>query len=165
MQWKLKIISVSCLSILLTGCGDRLTEIKEAASGINAAADEAAKAMSQDVHSVRAITIDYQGASFTINELFKTILRDVRWRYDEETEQLQVEGTWLDPLFSEQQWNDVDKKQLAENGKVTVVLPIQDNTINSAKTTVRLQMNKQLLIDDEGDPILQELYDTYLSKK
>lgn len=82
VKWMTKLAIVTCLSVLLAGCGDRLTEIKDAFSGINSAADAAASAVSQDVHAIRALTINYNDESFTINDLFKTILRDIRWEYD-----------------------------------------------------------------------------------
>lgn len=79
-----KVACITCLCALLTGCSNRLSEIKDAVSGINSAAENAASAVSRDVHAVRAIAINYKDTSFTVNDLFKTILRDVRWDYDAE---------------------------------------------------------------------------------
>ncbi|CAM5248547.1 Lipoprotein OS=Lysinibacillus sphaericus OX=1421 GN=LS41612_08455 PE=4 SV=1 [Lysinibacillus sphaericus] len=58
MKLMTKLTFVACLSTLLTGCGDRLSEIKDAASGINSAADAAASSVSRDVHAIRALTIN-----------------------------------------------------------------------------------------------------------
>ena len=89
--------SACILSLCLAGCSDTLGEIKDAASGINTAADEAATAISQDVHSIRAINITYNDETFTVNDLFKSILRDVQWDYErgEKTNALKVNGLSL----------------------------------------------------------------------
>lgn len=85
----------------MTGC-NRFTEIKEAASDINEAAHSAASALSKDVHSVRATHLSYNEETFTLNDLFKSILRDTRWEYDAQAGKLQVKGTCLEPLFLDQ---------------------------------------------------------------
>ena len=157
-----KIFFIICLSILLTGCGDRLTEIKDAASGINAAADSAASALSRDVHSVRAIKITYNDETFTINDLFKTILRDTRWEYDADQGKLIVMGTWIDPLFAEQQWDETYKKQLAETGEVTVTSFIQDDKINSKLSDVKFTFNGEVILHMTGEDALNHLYETYI---
>ena len=159
-----KVVFILCLSVLLTGCKDRLTEIKDAASGINAAADSAASAISPDIHSVRAMTIAYNNDTFTINDLFKTIVRDTRWEYDVQEKKLQVTGTWLDPLFSEQQWDDTYKKQLAEIGEITVTCVIQDEQINSALTDVKLVFKGDVIMHMTGKDALYYLYETYSKK-
>ncbi|MEK5332283.1 MULTISPECIES: hypothetical protein [unclassified Lysinibacillus] len=159
-----KLAIVTCLSVLLAGCGDRLTEIKDAFSGINSAADAAASAVSQDVHAIRALTINYNDESFTINDLFKTILRDIRWEYDGKKNELHVQGTWQAPLFSEQAWDDHMQKQLAETGLVTVICVIQDDQIDSSQTEVTLVFNQEKILQLSGDDALHHLYDTYLKK-
>ncbi|MFJ5765843.1 hypothetical protein ACIP9C_10780 [Lysinibacillus sp. NPDC093210] len=159
-----KLAIVTCLSVLLAGCGDRLTEIKDAFSGINSAADAAASAVSQDVHAIRALTINYNDESFTINDLFKTILRDIRWEYDGEKNELHVQGTWQAPLFSEQAWDDRMQEQLAETGLVTVICVMQDDQIDSSQTEVTLVYNQEKILQLSGDDALHHLYDTYLKK-
>ncbi|MGE7841046.1 hypothetical protein ACQKNX_09665 [Lysinibacillus sp. NPDC093712] len=159
-----KLAIVTCLSVLLAGCGDRLTEIKDAFSGINSAADAAASAVSQDVHAIRALTINYNDESFTINDLFKTILRDIRWEYDGEKNELHVQGTWQAPLFSDQAWDDHMQKQLAETGLVNVICVIQDDQIDSSQTEVTLVFNQEKILQLSGDDALHHLYDTYLKK-
>lgn len=81
----------------MTGC-NRFTESKEAASDINEA-----------VHSVRTTHLSYDEETFTLNDLFKSILRDTRWEYDAQAGKLQVKGTWLEPLSLDQQWEDTYK--------------------------------------------------------
>ena len=155
---------IVCLSILLSGCNDRLTEIKEAASGINETAQSAASALSKDVHSVRAINLSYNEEMFTLNDLFKSILRDTRFEYDASTGTLQVKGTWLDPLFSEQPWDDAYKKRLAETGEITVTLHIQDGEILSDLTDITLVFEGEIILKMSGKDALSHLYETYLQK-
>ena len=159
-----KLTFVACLSVLLAGCGDRLTEIKDAVSGINSAADAAASAVSRDVHAIRALTINYNGESFTINDLFKTILRDIRWEYDGEKNELHVQGTWQAPLFPEQAWDTALQKQLAESGVVSVTCIMDGDQIDSSQTEVTLILNQEKLIQMNGEEALHQLYDTYLKK-
>lgn len=164
MRWMTKVASIACLCALLAGCGDRLSEIKDAASGITSAANSAASAVSRDVHAVRAIDINYKDTTFTVNDLFKTILRDIRWDYDAEKNELHVRGTWQAPLFSEQKWNDTMKKQLAETGVVRVTFTLTDNKIDSASTNVTLVFNDETILEMTGEDALYHLYDTYLQK-
>jgi len=151
--------------VLLAGCRDRLSEIKEAVSGINSAAETAANAVDRDVHAIRAIVINYKDTSFTVNDLFKTILRDVRWDYDAEKSELLVRGTWQAPLFSEQPWDDKMKKQLAKTGVVKVTCTITNMKIDSALTTVTLIFNDETILEMTGEDALHHLYDTYLQKE
>lgn len=78
----LTICSLLFLSILLVGCSQTLGDLKNAAAGINSKANEAATSMSLDVHSVRAVEIQFENKTFTLNDLFKNILRDVQWHYE-----------------------------------------------------------------------------------
>ncbi|MEA0563934.1 hypothetical protein [Lysinibacillus irui] len=157
-----KVACMSCICALLSGCGDRISEIKDAASGINSAANSAASAVSRDVHAIRAIDINYQDTSFTVNDLFKTILRDIRWDYDPEKNELHVRGTWQPPLFSDQSWNKEMKEMLAEAGVVTVSCKIIDDKIDSSQTKVTLTYNGEILLEQIGEDTLHHLYDTYL---
>ncbi|MGE7675832.1 hypothetical protein ACQKMV_20035 [Lysinibacillus sp. NPDC094403] len=159
-----KVACITCLCALLAGCDNRLSEIKEAVSGINSAAETAASAVGRDVHAIRAIDINYKDTSFTVNDLFKTILRDVRWDYDAEKNELHVRGTWQAPLFSEQPWDDSMKKQLAETGVVRVTCTIKNNKIDSTLTNVTLIFNDKTILEMTGEDALHHLYDTYLQK-
>ena len=78
-----KLFSLIIFTCFLAGCGDSYSEIKEAVSGINTKANDAASALSLEVHELRATELYYNDKSFTINDLFKTTLRDVQWYYDE----------------------------------------------------------------------------------
>ncbi|KPN96977.1 hypothetical protein AO843_01460 [Lysinibacillus sp. ZYM-1] len=162
MKWMTKIASMTCIFALLTGCGDRLSEIKDAASGINTAANSAASAVSRDVHAIRALDINYKDTSFTVNDLFKTILRDIRWDYDPEKNELHVRGTWQPPLFSDQPWNDELKEKLAESGVVTITCKINDDKFDSSQTNVTVMNNNEILLQKNGEKALHHLYDTYL---
>jgi len=153
---------MTCIFALLTGCGDRLSEIKDAASGINTAANSAASAVSRDVHAIRALDINYKDTSFTVNDLFKTILRDIRWDYDPEKNELHVRGTWQPPLFSDQPWNDELKEKLAESGVVTITCKINDDKFDSSQTNVTVMNNNEILLQKNGEKALHHLYDTYL---
>ncbi|KUF30183.1 hypothetical protein SAMN02787079_02467 [Lysinibacillus sp. TC-37] len=162
MKWMTKVACITCICALLTGCGDRLAEIRDAASGINSAANSAASAVSRDVHAMRAIDINYQDTSFTVNDLFKTILRDIRWDYDLEKNELHVRGTWQPPLFSDQPWDGDMKEKLAEAGFVTVTCKFIDDKIDSKHTNVILTYNEEILLQENGEEALHHLYDTYL---
>ncbi|KEK12238.1 hypothetical protein EP18_06335 [Lysinibacillus sphaericus] len=162
MKWMTKLACMTCICVLLTGCGDRLSEIKDAASGINTAANSAASAVSRDVHAIRAIDINYKDTSFTVNDLFKTILRDIRWDYDPKKNELHVRGTWQPPLFSDQPWGDQLKEKLAESGTVDVTCKIIDDKIDSSQTTTTVIFNNENLLQKNGEEALHHLYDTYL---
>ena len=83
MKWMTKVACITCICALLSGCGGRFSEIKDAASGINSVKlIPQTSAVSRDVHAIRALDINYKDTSFTVNDLFKTILRDIRWDYD-----------------------------------------------------------------------------------
>lgn len=150
--------------ILLAGCGDTVADLKEAAAGINSKANEAASAISIDVHSIRATEIEFDNKTFTINDLFKTILRDVQWDYDDsdETQQLKITGTWQDNgLSAHHSFSASQKELLKENGEVEVILSFNNGTINEVKTKVSMKMDGQILIKEEGQEILHHLYKTY----
>ena len=164
MRWITKLACVACLCALLAGCGERLSEIKDAASGINSAADSAASAVGRDVHAIRAITINYKDTTFTVNDLFKSILRDIRWDYDPDKKELHVRGTWQAPLFSEQSWDDTMKKQLAETGVVNVTCVINNDQIDGSLTEVTLVFNNETILEMTGEEALDYLYDTYFKK-
>ena len=151
--------------IFLAGCGDTVSDLKKAAAGINSKANEAASAISIDVHSIRATEIEFDNQTFTINDLFKTILRDVQWDYDDsdETQQLKITGTCQDNgLFAQHSFSASLKERLKENGEVEVILSFNNGTIDETKTKVSMKMDNQTLIKDEGQEILHHLYKTYI---
>lgn len=154
-------------TILLAGCGDTVGDLKEAVAGINSKANEAATAISIDVHSMRATEIDFDGQTFTINDLFKTILRDVQWFYDESEnkQQLKISGTWQDNgLFAEENFSEDLKQQLQENGQVEIFLTFDNNLMTEQKTTVHMKLNGETLIQEQGTDILHHFYQIYLKE-
>lgn len=158
--------SVSILLFCLVGCSDTLSEIKHAASGINDAADKAATAISQDVHSIRAIEISYNGETFTVNDLFTSILRDVQWHYEQEVDKtsIKVTGTWQPDLFASYGIEESNQEDLADYGEVTVALGVDNHIIQEDDTRVVLLYRKDTLLDESGRDILYYLYDYYTTK-
>ncbi|MEK4130564.1 23S rRNA methyltransferase [Solibacillus sp. FSL W8-0474] len=151
-------------AILLAGCGDTIGDIKQAAAGINSKANEAATAISTDVHSIRAVEMEFDNQTFTINDLFKTILRDVQWYYDENgnEQQLKITGTWQDNgLFGEENFSEIEKQQLIENSKIEVILFFHNGVLDEEKTTVRMSQNRQTIIDQKGTEALLHFYTIY----
>lgn len=151
-------------TMLLAGCDDKIVELKEAAAGINTKANEAASAISIDVHSIRSTEIKFDNQTFTINDLFKTILRDIQWYYDEsgESQQLKITGTWQDNgLFAEHSFSDYQKERLKEIGQVGVILSFASNTMDETKTKVSMQLDGETLIKEEGREILHHFYNIY----
>ena len=151
-------------TILLAGCGDTIMELKDAVAGINTKANEAASAISIDVHSIRSTEIEFDNQTFTINDLFKTILRDVQWYYDEsgESQQLKITGTWQDNgLFAQHSFSDHQKELLKENGQVKVILSFASSTMDETKTMVCMQLDGETLVKEEGSDILHQFYNVY----
>ena len=131
-------------SILLAGCGDTVADLKEAAAGINSKANEAAS---------------------TINELFKSILRDVQWEYDDsgKTKLLKISGTWQDNgLFAHHSFSADQKERLKEHGKVEVILSFNNYKIDETKTQATLNMDGQPLIKEAGQETLHHFYKIYI---
>lgn len=151
--------------VALAGCGDTYSDMKQAAAGIQSKANEASTAISADVHAIRATTISYNEQTFTINDLFKTILRDVQWFYDEKTNQLTINGTWQDNgLFAEQQFSDDMKQSLQHEGEVTVVLVIAEEQVVAQSTQASLILKKNNLVTYTGEQALYQLFDVYIAQ-
>lgn len=147
--------------LIHVGCSD----IKEAVSGISTRADDAASAISIEVHNIRAIELQHENENFTINDLFKTTLRDVQWNYDEQAQQLKVTGSWKDNgLFSDQDFQGIEKKQLLENGEIEVLLLIKDGLIIEDETVVKLLFHGNTLIEQKGLDALQQFYNVYIAQ-
>lgn len=155
------IVTIFMCMLLLSGCGD----LQQAVSGINNAAETAAKATSTDVHSIRATELTYENQHFTVNALFKTILKDVFWEYEETngTHLLHIKGTWKEPLFTSYPFDDALKQKLAEDGDVIVTLTVKDNEIIKQSTTIQLLYNKEVLVDESGEQVFDNLLQTYAS--
>ena len=159
-----KFIPLIIFTCFLTGCGDSYSEIKEAVSGINTKANDAASALTIEVHKLRATELHYNDKSFTINDLFKTTLRDVQWHYDEKDKNLKITGTWKNNgLFAHENFEDATKEQLQKNGEVEVHLFFNQDKLEESKTTVKMQLNSNKLIDIEGKEALEHFYAVYVN--
>lgn len=147
----------------LAGCG----EVKDAVSGINSAANTAAKATSADVHSIRASELSYKQETFTVNTLFKTILKDVFWEYKEKNggSTLQIKATWKEPLFSSYKFDEALKQKLAEDGDVLIELTIKDHEIQQAKTKVKLVYKGETLVEESGQQVMDNFFEAYIKNK
>lgn len=162
-------IIMSCLSLIflliLGGCGSTLNDIKGAVSEIDTAADKAAKAISYDAQTIRSKEIEYNNVSFTINDLFETILRDVQWEYEEinDLHKFKVNGTWQDSLFDSYQFTEVQKKQLEEVGKVLIEFEFDNEQIVAESTSIQLILNQNILVEKNGEDALVYLFDYYTS--
>lgn len=152
------------LLLLLTACGDKVAEIKEAAAGIDSAASKAAKGISLDAHSIRSIEIEHNDRNFTVNDLFKSILRDIFWEYEQKDEIhiFTVKGTWKEPLFEEYQFTDEQKAKLKDEGYVTVELELFDGVIKEESTKVVMTLDGETLVEETGKKALTSLYDEYV---
>lgn len=157
-----KLMPLLFVAILCSGCGDTINDIKEAAAGINSKANEAASAISPDVHSIRAIELTFDNEPITVNDLFKTILRDVQWHYDEVNTQLKVTGTWKNNgLFSELQFTEQQKLDLIENGKVTVLLTFVGNQLLTNDIQVEMKLHQDIILNKQDPNLLQHFYNVY----
>ncbi|MEK4229982.1 23S rRNA methyltransferase [Solibacillus sp. FSL H8-0538] len=154
------------VTIILTGCGETFEELKDAAYGINSKADEAASALSMDVHSIRTTEIQFNNQTFTINDLYKTILRDVQWHYEkiDEVDTLTVTGTWKNNgLFSAYKFDEDIKKQLLEHGEITVFLTFPNGKLSEEDAVISMHLNDETVVQDIGTTALHALYDVYLN--
>ncbi|MER1998590.1 MAG: hypothetical protein ABS882_02355 [Lysinibacillus sp.] len=146
---------------LLAGCD--FQQIKDAAAGIGDAADQASTAISEEVHSIRAIEITYENETFTVNDLYKGILRDVYWDYesDNNTDLLTVKGTWQPPLL-ELYGLDINKyPKLDVIGEVFIDLTVIDSVIQEEKTKIKILYEDEVIFEETGATILQQLYADY----
>lgn len=148
-------------SFLVAGCD--FQQIKDAASDINNAANNASTATSEEVHSIRALEITYNNKTFTVNDLYKGILRDVFWHYESnETEQiLTVKGTWQPGLLESSGLTLTQYPELDVEGEVVVKLIVRDGKIVEEKTNVTVSYEKKILLNETGSTILQQLYEAY----
>ena len=150
---------------IASGCSDKLNEIKEAALEIDATAEKAAKAISLDAHTIRAMELDFNNETFTINDLFKTILRDVQWEYDEidTIQSLKVKGRWQEPLFENYINSNLQKSELEKNGNVTIILEFIDGQINPESTSFYMTLDNDTIVEEKGEEAYFYLLDFYTS--
>lgn len=148
-------------TILLTGCN--FSDIKDAVADIDDAAKKASVATSEEVHSIRAIELTHNDQTFTVNDLFKRVLRDVYWHYEKEdtTSTLEVKGTWQPTLLAQYGLNTEDYPELNVTGDVTVTLTVENEQIIADRTTVVVEYDKQQILNEKGSQLLTDLYDAY----
>lgn len=154
------IFVVLILISILAGCSD----FTNALSGIDNQAQKAASGITQEALNVRSINIEYKNESFTIDELFTSILRDIFWEYDKNNDSqiLTVEGTWKEGLFEDYDLSDYMISDLTTYGKVTVIIEIVNDEILSENTKVTMTLDEKIIIEEHGEKAQKELYDAYL---
>lgn len=160
------LLVVFLLTFILSGCSEQFSQMKKAVAGINSKANDAATAISEDAHTLRSIQLSLNNNStVTINELFKSILRDVQWIYNKNTpSKLQIKGTWQDGLFNNYQFTANDKKVLQEKGKVTITLSFNQLEIIPHHTYLEMELNDETVVQESGENALLLLYDAYIEK-
>lgn len=143
-----------------------MNDLKEAISGINSQAEKAKSAITMDAHTIRGLEIEYNGDRFTVNDLFKTILRDAQWEYEkiDDKDILFVKGTWKEPLFEHLQFSNEQKEALIKEGKIHIQLTFENETIIPNGTTVSMQLHDELIVNEQGEEILYYLYDMYIQQ-
>lgn len=148
-------------SFLMIGCD--LQQVKDAAADINQAANKASTATSEEVHAIRAMEITHNNITFTVNDLYKQVLRDVFWDYeaDEKGEYLTIKGTWQPTLFEDYGLNLTAYPKLNVDGEVLIQLTIRDEMIVENETKISVQLADEILLEESGTLILTDLYETY----
>ncbi len=161
----LSMVIILVFLLLVSGCSEKLNEFKEAALEIDTTAEKAAKAISLDAHAIREIELVYNDETFTINTLFKTILRDVQWEYEEfdNIQRLKVKGNWQEPIFEKYITSDQLQEELTENGMVTIQFEFIDGQINPKSTSYHLILNNKTIAEDTGEDAYNYLLEFYTS--
>lgn len=154
------IVITGLLTIILAGCSD----ITDALSGIDNQAQKAASGITPEALNIRSINIEYKNESFTVDELFTSILRDIFWEYDKNNDSqiLIVKGTWKEGLFEDYELQSYPINDLNSDGKVTVVFGIVNDEILPEKTKVTMTLGDQVIIEEIGEKAQKTLYDAYL---
>ena len=157
---KISFVVIVC-SFILAGCND----IVDAISGINSKANEAAEAISEDVHTLRSINLQLEDQeNVTVNDLIKAILRDVQWKHEEkgESELLIINGTWKDGLFEEYDFTSDEKETLKETGDVTVKLFFKDKQLQIDLTKVNLTIDQDnVIVELNGKEAFSSIQNAY----
>lgn len=155
------------LIFLLCGCSNSMSGLKDAVSGIHSQAEKAKSGLTMDAYALRESTIEYHNKTFTVEDLFKTILRDVQWEYEkkEERHTLLVKGTWKEPLFEPLQLSIEKKEELSKSGKIFIRLTFENDQLIPNETTVKMNLKDETLVDEKGENILYYFYDLYLKEK
>ena len=153
---KLSFVVIIVFSFVLAGCND----IIDAISGINSKANEAAKAISEDVHTLRSIPIEMNGRqTITINDFIKAILRDVQWKHEkkDQLEVLIVDGSWKDGLFDDYEFTNEEKEILKDTGEVVIKLFFDDKQLLVDLTTVVLTIEDKIIVNLKGQEAFSSL--------
>ena len=157
---KFSFVVTIVFSFVLAGCHD----IIDAISGINSKANEAAEAISEDVHTLRSIPIQMESQqTVTVNDFIKSILRDVQWKH-EKKDQLEVliaNGSWKDGLFNEYGFTTKEKEVLKETGDVIIQLFFNDNQVQVDLTTVVLTNKEDIIVNINGKDAFTSLQRAY----
>ena len=157
---KISFVVIAC-SFILAGCSD----IIDAVSGINSKANEAAEAISEDVHSLRNVKVHVEDQeNVTVNNLIKAILRDVQWKHEkkDETEILIISGTWSEGLFEEYNFTNAEKEMLKEYGEVKIKLFFNNKQLQTDLTTVNLtNSDDNRIVDLHGKEAFNSIQNAY----
>ena len=157
---KFSFVVTIVFSFVLAGCHD----IIDAISGINSKANEAAEAISEDVHTLRSILIRMESQhTVSVNDFIKAILRDVQWKH-EKKDQLEVliaNGSWKDGLFNEYGFTTKEKEVLKETGDVIIQLFFNDNQVQVDLTTVVLTNKEDIIVNINGKDAFTSLQRAY----
>lgn len=157
---KFSFVVIIVFSFVLVGCN----EIIDAFSGINSKANEAAEAISEDVHTLRSIPLKMDDQqTVTVNDFIKAILRDVQWKHEkkDELEVLIADGSWKDGLFDDYGFTNKEKEVLKHTGDVVIQLFFKDKQLQSDLTTVVLTNDKTVIVDLTGEEALNSLQKAY----
>ena len=157
---KFSFVVIIVFSLVLAGCNDIIDSI----SGINSKANEAAAAISEDVHTLRSIPIEMDDQqTIKINDFIKAILRDVQWKHEkkDKLEVLIVDGSWKDGLFEDYGFTNDEKEVLKKTGDVVIQLFFDDNELQVDQTTVVLSSNDKIIVNLTGEEAFTSLLKAY----
>jgi len=157
---KISFFVIIVFSFVLAGCHD----VIDAISGINSKANDAAEAISEDVHILRSIPIQMENQqTVAVNDFIKAILRDVQWKHEkkDQIEVLIADGSWKDGLFNEFGFTTEEKDVLEESGDVLIKLFFIDNELQLDLTTVVLANKDDIIVKLTGEDAFVSLKKAY----
>ena len=161
---KVSFVVIIVFSFVLAGCND----IIDAISGINTKANDAAEAISEDVHTLRSILIKLEDQqTIAVNDFIKTILRDVQWKHEkiDKVEVLIADGSWKDGLFNEYRFTTDEKKALEHTGDIVIQLFFDDKQLQEDLTTVVLKKDDRIIINLTGKEAFSSLQYAFKSSE
>lgn len=157
---KISFLVIIVFSFVLAGCHD----VIDAISGINSKANDAAEAISEDVHILRSIPIQMENQqTVAVNDFIKAILRDVQWKHEkkDQIEVLIADGSWKDGVFNEFGFTTEEKDVLEESGDVLIKLFFIDNELQLDLTTVVLTNKDDIIVKLTGEDAFVSLKKAY----